>query len=259
MVPMPYSQRVRETILQRSVGGTLPEAFEEWFFTNETIDHEIADQQCELCGKSELRYHFAIANRYTHHRLWVGSHCILQFEIAVYEDGEQLDPADARRHLTKLRQRMQLDFCIKALTKLSQSENNPILTGALDYYKRKKKLTPKFAFVVFWKLQDHGIEHQPSFFQIELKRQKHQDDLRIMETDRVHRFWHALSPSQRKKAQELGHVPPLEASSLAPAAMPAMASFPPLPRRIPARPLPKSAPESPPEQQQPIDPPIPPK
>jgi hypothetical protein len=228
MVMMTYTQHVRETILKRSVGGTLPEAFDEWSFTNQTIDHEAPVQVCQLCGKKELRYHYGIANRYTHHHLWVGSHCILQFDVAVIENGQRLSSENAKKHLNKLRQKMQLESCIKALTKLSVSENNTILTGALEYYQRKKKLTPKFAFVVFWKLQDHSIEHQPSFFQVELKRQKHIDDLQRMETGRVHRFWHALSSAQRQKAIELGHVPPPPAQPAVTAVMP---TLPPLPPR----------------------------
>jgi hypothetical protein len=191
-----YTQRVRDSILPLSIGGTLPEAFDEWAFTNETIDHEAPIETCELCGQQELRYHFQIGNRFTGHHLWVGSHCILQFNVAVIEHGRRLSPQEAKRHLNKLTQKMQLEACINALAKLASREQNPILSGALDYYRRKKKLTPKYAAVVFWKLQ------------VELKRQQHIDDLRDMPTARVHRFWSALSPAQRKKAIELGHVPP---------------------------------------------------
>lgn len=203
-----YTQRVRDSILPLSVGGTLPEAFEEWAFTDETLDHEAPIETCELCGQQELRYHFRIGNRYTGHHLWVGSHCILQFDVAVLEHGRRLLPREAKRHLTKLTQKMQLEACINALTKLAAREQSPILSGALDYYRRKKKLTPKYAAVVFWKLQQYSIEHHPSFFQVELKRQQHIEDLRHMPTKRVHRFWSALSTTQRRKAIDLGHQPP---------------------------------------------------
>jgi hypothetical protein len=78
----------------------------------------------------------------------------------------------------------------------------------LEYYKRHGTLTPKYANVVFWRLKTNGIDHQPSFFKVELKRQQHIDDLQSMPTGRVHRFWAALSPAQRKKAIALGHTPP---------------------------------------------------
>ena len=86
-----YTQRVRDSILPLSVAGTLPDAFAEWSFTESTIDHEAPVETCQLCGQQELRYHFEIANAYTDGSLWVGSHCILQFDVAV------LDAACPRR------------------------------------------------------------------------------------------------------------------------------------------------------------------
>ena len=203
-----YTQRVRESILPKSVGDTLPSAFDEWAFTNHTVDHESPIETCELCGQQDLRYHFEIGNAYTNAKLWVGSHCILQFDVAVLENGRRLSPDQAKRHLAKLTQQMQLESCIKALEKLAALEDSPILSGALDYYRRKKKLTPKYAAVVFWKLQDFNIDHHPSFFKVELRRDRHINDLREMQTSRVHRFWHALSSAQRRKAEQLGHAAP---------------------------------------------------
>jgi hypothetical protein len=205
-----YSQSVRDSILPLSVAGTLPAAFAEWSFTENTIDHETPIETCELCGQQDLRYHFEIANRYTEAALWVGSQCILQFDVAVIENGRRLSPAEAKRHLAKLTQRMQLESCIRALEEIATKEVNPVLSGALDYYRRNKKLTPKYAAVVFWKLQTFRIDHHPSFFQVELRRGQHVEDLRQMPTPRVHRFWSALSAGQRRKAVELGHTPPDE-------------------------------------------------
>ncbi len=200
-----YTQRVRDSILPLSVAGTLPAAFTEWAFTENTVDHEAPIETCELCGQQDLRYHFEINNRRTEATLWVGSHCILQFNVAVLEDGRRLSPEEAKRRLAKLTQHMQLESYINALERLTAAENSLILSGALDYYRRHKKLTPKYAAVVFWKLQSLRIDHHPSFFQVELRRAQHVEDLRQMPTRLVHRFWGALSPAQRRQAVELGH------------------------------------------------------
>lgn len=197
-----YTQRVRDSILPLSLADTLPAASTEWSFTENTVDHETPIETCELSGQQDLRYHFEIANRYTEAALWVGSHCILQFDVAVIEKGRRLSPEEAKRHLAKLTQRMQLESCIRALEQLATKETNPVLSGPLDYYRRNKKLTPKYAAVVFWKLRTFRIDHRPSFFHVE--------DLRQMPTRRVHRFWSALSAGQRRKAVELGHAAPDE-------------------------------------------------
>jgi hypothetical protein len=203
-----YTQRVCESILPLSVSDRLPEAFKEWHVTEEIHDHGDAIATCELCGQEELRYHFLIENDLTQHELWVGSHCILKFDVAVFEDGQRLTVAEAKRKLNKLTEKMRLDACIKALQELAVAEDNQVLKNALDYYRRNKKLTPKFAFVVFWRLRENRIDHNPSFFNITLKRHKYIDDLRDMDTQRVHFFWSALTSSQRAIAIELGHQPP---------------------------------------------------
>jgi hypothetical protein len=204
-----YSQRVRQSILPLSLADTLPKAFEEWRFTRNAVDHEEPCKTCELCGQEGLRYHFEIGNAYTDHTLQVGSHCILQFNLAVYdEDGWRLSPKDAKKKLDRLTEQLRLESCIRALEKLARVEDSDILQNALAYYRKNKKLTPKQAFVVFWRLRHHRIDHAPSFFKIALKKKRYMKDFKNMETRRVHFFWEVLTPAQRKQAVALGHAPP---------------------------------------------------
>jgi hypothetical protein len=203
-----YPQRVAGNILPLSQAGTLPEAFKEWFFTENIEDHEVAEEDCELCDQEQLRYHFEIKNRYTNHQLWVGSSCILKFQVQVFDNGTLLDQKGATKKLENLKKKMRLDSCIKALKKLAASENNGILSNALDFYLKNKYLTPKFAFVVFWRLNSNNIDHSPSFFNVSLKKDKYKTDLAQMPLDRVHMIWSALSSSQRKLAISYGHTPP---------------------------------------------------
>jgi hypothetical protein len=72
-----------------------------------------------------------------------------------------------------------------------------------------KKLTPKQAFVVFWRLQRNRIDHDPSFFSVTLKKKRYMDDLGAMETSKVHFFWKALTQNQRRSAVSLGHTAPI--------------------------------------------------
>lgn len=204
-----YPQRVSANILPRSVSQTLPEAFREWSFTDTVEDHEEAEEVCQLCDQEQLRYHFLIRNELTSHELWIGSRCILKFGISVYDERRRkLSPEESKKKLDLLMEQMRLESCLKALHRLAVTENNEILQKALAYYKQHKVLTPKFAFVVFWRLQTHRIDHSPSFFKISLKRIQHKKDLREMQPSRVHLIWPALSSSQRKMVQAMGHSPP---------------------------------------------------
>ncbi|HCL3363327.1 TPA: hypothetical protein ACM2ZS_005059 [Pseudomonas aeruginosa] len=206
-----YPQRVRDNILPLSVGSTLPEAFEEWSFTERTHDHEEPIATCRLCDQEQLRYHFEIRNALTHKTLWVGSQCILKFNLSVFEDGHRLSSADTKKKLDRLMQQMRLRSCVKALEELAKKENNKILLNALDYYRKNKYLTPKFAFVVLWRLQTNKVDHSPSFFKINLQKTKYQQDLATMPLSQVHVIWPALSAAQRAKAQAFGHAPPSKA------------------------------------------------
>lgn len=203
-----YPQRVADNILPLSIAGTLPEAFSEWYFTEYTVDHEAANEDCELCNHEELRYHFEIKNRHTSYTLMVGSSCILKFQLQVFDNGRLLDESGSKRKLEDLKNKMRLESCISALTKVAAKENNEILKNALAFYQKNKFLTPKFAFVVLWRLQANNIDHSPSFFKINLNKDKYKKDLRTMETSRVQLIWPALSSSQRKIAERYGHEAP---------------------------------------------------
>src|SRR5690349_4663120 len=114
-----YTNRVRDSILPLSVGETLPKAFDECRFTGKTEDHEEPCETCQLCGKDGLRYHFEIGNSLTGNRLQVGSHCILQFDVAVYgEDGARLSAEEAKKKLDQLTELMRLESCLAALEKV---------------------------------------------------------------------------------------------------------------------------------------------
>lgn len=203
-----YPQRVWDNIIPLSVGETLPEAFEEWAFTEETQDHEKATERCELCEQEDLRYHFRIKNQLTGHQLWVGSQCILRFSVSVFEHGRKLSSEDAKKKLNRVLQKLRQDACMVALERVAAAEKNDILFNALRYFKENKHLSPKFAFVVLWRLRINKIEHSPSFFKVTLKHAKHQADLNAMEISRVHVIWPALTTAQREMAVRMGHRQP---------------------------------------------------
>ena len=203
-----YIQKVRENVLPLSVGNSLPQVFAEWCFTDVIVDHEQRNETCGLCNQEELRYHFQIKNTYPKRVLWVGSQCILKFNVPVYENGFLLSKQKVKRKLKLLIEQKHIEFCIKSLEKLASATNNEILHSALNYYTREKSLTPKFAFVVFWQLKTHKIDYNPTFFKINLKKKKYNDNLQDMPFDRVHLIWPALSSSQRNIAIKMGHFPP---------------------------------------------------
>jgi hypothetical protein len=203
-----YPQRVKENILPLSFSQTLPEAFQEWYFNENTIDYGEPVEDCQLCNKEELRYHFEIKNDITNNTMMVGSRCILQFGVKVYENNVLLDEASSKRKLEKLIEKMRREACIKALSEISKKEQNSILENALKYYNKKGYLSPKLASIIAWKLKEYQIDHNPSFFKITLKKNQDKEDLKNLDTWKVHQMWSFLNSAQRKIAQKLGHSEP---------------------------------------------------
>ena len=103
-----FPQRVQDNILPLSVGDTLPEVFTEWLFTERAYDYGKPTKTCELCEQESLRYHFEIRNRFTQKTLWVGSHCILKYQVPVFEQGNAVSDVDAKKHLSHLMKKMQM-------------------------------------------------------------------------------------------------------------------------------------------------------
>lgn len=114
----------------------MPEALKEWFFTEKVYDHETAEADCQLCDQEQLRYHFQIQNRHTSKTLWVGSSCILRFQISVYENSALLDSEKSKKKLDKLAQQMRQRTCVRALKRLADIEDRSILSNALKFYKK---------------------------------------------------------------------------------------------------------------------------
>ena len=205
---MDYLDRVRDNVLVLSLSSDVRSALNEWDFTDEVVDHCKPIQACELCDTQGLRYHFEIANRNTQESLWVGSTCILRFDLGVYENGVLLDRIGAKRKLTILMEKLRFESCLIALREVNASEGNVILTNALKYLLKNSYLTPKFAFVVLWRLQVNRIDHNPRHFRVRLKTDRHKADFAGMEKSKVDVIWPALSSSQRKLAKRLGHSSP---------------------------------------------------
>lgn len=159
-----YTNTLMNTIVPLSLHSSISEFIPEWFFTGKIVDSAIRTKTCELCLNDHLRYQYQIKNRFTGHHLMVGTSCIHQFGVPLYRFcGKLLNKQDAKTRLNELLNISRQDNCLLRLKKLAKTEDNQISANALEYYSNKGFLSPKFAFVVFWRLKVHNIDHSPSF------------------------------------------------------------------------------------------------
>lgn len=206
-----FSEKARDNILPLSRGRLFPAVFEEWRVTGKVKDFGAGVATCQLCEQERLRYHFEIENPATRRSMWIGSSCILRFGVPVYEGTRRLRGAQIQRKLTSLIDEVRYKASLAALRALVRKESNQILANALDYLQEHGSLSPKFAFVVLWRLKEHAIDHSPAFFKINLRRQKFMRDLEEMQPSRLRFLWPALTAAQRKKALSAGVAAPNDA------------------------------------------------
>ena len=57
------------------------EFFSAWKYTGQVRVSEDLDAACELCGYPRLRYRFLVAHHVTGEAMWVGSECLLNFDL----------------------------------------------------------------------------------------------------------------------------------------------------------------------------------
>lgn len=141
-------------------------------------------------------------------QLWVGSHCILQFDLSVFEEGQRLSPKDAKKKLDRLTTKMRLESTIRSLEQLAEKEKDQRLTGALAHLRINKNLTPRYTAMVLWRLNERGIDHCPSFFKVSLRREDHKQALRSMKPRMLAFLWPALTTTQRRLTVSLGQKAP---------------------------------------------------
>ena len=73
-----------------------------WVFTEAARDRGTARGCCGLCGRCNLRFQFQVRHRISGDEMWVGSRCILKFDLSVMQGQTRLTPPEARRKLARI-------------------------------------------------------------------------------------------------------------------------------------------------------------
>ncbi len=104
--------------------------------------------------------------------------------------------------------REQVEECISQLEIIAVKEEDSLLENAISFYKKNYCLSPKYAYVIFSRIEEHGMSYNPSYFKVSLEKGVFKNDLRQMPTEKVHTFWSALDSGQKQAAIRAGHKMP---------------------------------------------------
>jgi len=198
-----YRRRVAEHIFPLSVEKhDLDVALREWFYTGEHLDHEVPIETCEMCEQEGLRYHFRIANTRTHHMLWVGSECILRFNMgAVDEAGIVVHGTAAekivvqhRQELVETARREHVLEAFRELWRKAPARRNQILE-LVNHFKTTGSYMPRRMLEIDALLKQNKIEPPHRYFRVSLRRNTEKEQVTTRNYDSLRPY---LSSEQRK-------------------------------------------------------------
>ena len=121
-----------------------PEAFfEAWKHTGQICVHDDQQAVCELCGYPRLRFQFLVAQRETGEAMWVGSECVLNFD---------LPEAAVQARLRQARQ----DFTDAAQAELDEIRYSAMLAELQPIYRQAGRAEQRRIRWMVGKLQQRG-------------------------------------------------------------------------------------------------------
>lgn len=178
-------------------------AIREWSFTGETIDYELAEENCQLCEMEGLRYHYQISNNLGN-SLWVGSSCIERFDILVVdEEGTEISNQEKEIYLkNKLKDKHLTDVLISLNNRPSNDLIKGHLKSDLDKWSisqmHKPSISAKLLNYIFMRLDEEKIYHNKRFFTISIRSDANKEAFLKLNETQFNRIKMALSGSQIK-------------------------------------------------------------
>lgn len=186
-------------------------ALKEWTFTGETRDTSF-EGACQLCNHTPLRWQYKIKSEKNGEVLWIGSKCLQRFyaeSAQAEEQDEEKARKEARAAMRKAKKAYGEETILDALRSLWKRENTDfqsVVWSIADDIKELGHVTPKQAKLLDWRCQKHDIDFPMEFLSVDLRKDKHKEQLRQMEDWKVAEIWQALDSKQRKRARERGWV-----------------------------------------------------
>ena len=210
---MDWDRKAHENLLPLSKEqDNLEIALKEWHCTLKVIDHITPSEICQLCENTGLRYHYEIRNDQSESQLWVGSSCVLRFNIAIYDEyGELLIGRAREKRLSDAISTLQTEKALESLRQLWKvdKKNRELVAYYVDNFKQRNGFEPRQLLFLFHQLRENEIEYEPAYYKLTLRSSGDQDQLLQMSEDERTLIWSSLSPSQirnypvwQKKKQE---------------------------------------------------------
>jgi len=183
--------------------------FRQWTHTGQFRDHGKPTAICELCGNTGLRYHFLVANRKTGEAIWVGSQCVLNFDLsegavqarqrqARQESEETANLEATREQLTAMLAQLQ------GIYQLASPSEQRQMRWMVGKFQRRGGFSPADLGWLFTASLASSIHLEACHFPLILRTKKDWGELRGLSASALNWLALSLTEEQRLKMREMG-------------------------------------------------------
>lgn len=193
--------------------NSFPLALKEWLYHGENYDLESPTGVCELCDYENIRYRFAIDNKFNIMKLLIGSECITKFGIGVTDEfNNVLDETEGTRKLQKDRRKLitnaMLKRVINSLIELGKADAyfSKNLESFINYYNSRDGFTPNQLLLVLKKFKIFKIRYFKKDFKLKLRRNTERIQLLKMSKNDFGIVWECFSAAQKNRYLHLKEI-----------------------------------------------------
>lgn len=182
--------------------------FSGWRHTGQFRDHGAPTAICGLCGNTGLRYHFLVAHRETGEALWVGSQCVLNFDLG--EDAAQRKVRQARQRVADEFAEIDEAQLIEMLAQLqgiyqkANREEQRRIRWMVGKFQRRGGFSAGDLGWLFQAMLAAGIKLDPNLFPLILKTKQDKQEIGQLSLSALGWLSPALTAEQVEICRKLG-------------------------------------------------------
>jgi len=183
--------------------------FRQWTHTGQFRDHGKPTAVCDLCGNTRLRYHFLVANRLTGEAIWVGSQCVLNFDLpeaAVIARQRHIRKQTEREAQEEITQTHMIAMLaqLQGIYLLASSTEQRRIRWMVGKFQRRGGFSPADLGWLFTAMLASGFQLDAHLFPMILRTKKDWQELRGLSASALAWLTPALTDVQRQKMGDLG-------------------------------------------------------
>ncbi|MBN2046159.1 MAG: hypothetical protein JW757_14140 [Anaerolineales bacterium] len=183
--------------------------FNQWTHTGQFRDHGKPIAVCDLCGNRGLRYHFLVAHRQTGEAIWVGSQCVLNFDLS---EGAMLVRQRQARQVTEEAAKVEANQTqlihmlsqLQGIYQLASKQEQRQIRWMVGKFQQRGGFSPADLGWLFAAMLASGHQLDPASFPLILRAKKDRQELHQLSISALNWLKPALTEKQCQKIAEMG-------------------------------------------------------